>query len=122
MQHEARTPDAYLDEFNELFKSSIRLRLRADVEVAAYLSGGIDSAATVSYIKEVEPSVLNTFSITFGEKDFDESSYQQDAVKYFNTNHRSINCTAKDIAAQFPKIFLSVQSCISIICNQIIAL
>ena len=96
--------DDILEEFNELFTNSIRLRLRADVEVAAYLSGGIDSAATVSYIKEVEPSVLNTFSITFGEKDFDESSYQGDAVRYFNTNHRSINCTAKDIAEQFPKV------------------
>lgn len=96
--------DSILEEFNELFTSSIRLRLRADVEVAAYLSGGIDSSATVSYIKEVEPSVLNTFSITFGEKDFDESSYQGDAVKYFSTSHRSINCTAKDIAENFPKV------------------
>jgi len=74
------------------------------VEVAAYLSGGIDSAATVRYIKEIEPDVLNTFSITFGEKDFDESSYQSDAVKYFQTNHTSIQCTASDIAAAFPKV------------------
>ncbi len=96
--------ETILEEFDDLFTNSIRMRLRADVEVAAYLSGGIDSSATVSYIKQVEPSVLNTFSITFGEKDFDESSYQQDAVKYFNTNHRSINCTAKDIAEHFPKV------------------
>ncbi|MDF1573547.1 MAG: asparagine synthase (glutamine-hydrolyzing), partial [Bacteroidales bacterium] len=103
-QRTGRSLDDLLEEFHELFTSSVRLRLRADVEVAAYLSGGIDSAATVSYIKQVEPSVLNTFSITFGEKDFDESSYQGDAVKYFGTNHRSINCTAKDIAEHFPKV------------------
>lgn len=103
-QRSGRSLDDLLEEFHELFTNSIRLRLRADVEVAAYLSGGLDSSATVSYIKQVEPSVLNTFSITFGEKDFDESSYQGDAVKYFDTNHRSINCTAKDIAEHFPKV------------------
>jgi asparagine synthase (glutamine-hydrolysing) len=94
----------YLEEFDELFTSAVRLRLRADVEVAAYLSGGLDSAATVAYIRQVEPSVLNTFSITFGDKDFDESGYQQEAVRYFNTNHRSINCTSKDIAEHFHKV------------------
>lgn len=99
-----RTMPDLLEEFDDLFRSSIRLRLRADVEVAAYLSGGIDSAATVSYIKEVEPSVLNTFSITFGEKDFDESKYQKEAVGYFDTNHRSVNCTARDIAENFPRV------------------
>ncbi|MFZ5940874.1 MAG: asparagine synthase (glutamine-hydrolyzing) [Bacteroidota bacterium] len=94
----------YLEKFDELFSNAIRIRLRADVEVAAYLSGGIDSSATVAYIKEIEPDVLNTFSITFGEKAYDESSYQNEAVKYFNTNHKSINCTAKDIAENFPKV------------------
>jgi asparagine synthase (glutamine-hydrolysing) len=103
-QETGRNLNDYLEEFDELFTSAVRLRLRADVEVAAYLSGGLDSAATVAYIRQVEPSVLNTFSITFGDKDFDESSYQREAVKYFNTNHRSINCTSKDIAEQFHKV------------------
>jgi asparagine synthase (glutamine-hydrolysing) len=94
----------FLGTFDELFTSSTRLRLRADVEVAAYLSGGLDSSATVSYIKKVEPSVLNTFSIQFGEKEFDESKFQTDAVNYFGTNHKSITCTSQDIAECFPKV------------------
>ena len=40
-----------MDHFHELFSDAVRIRLRADVEVAAYLSGGIDSSATVAYIK-----------------------------------------------------------------------
>ncbi len=103
-QETSRNVNDYLEEFDELFTNAIRIRLRADVEVAAYLSGGLDSAATVAYIRQVEPGVLNTFSITFGDKDFDESGYQQEAVKYFNTNHRSINCTSKDIAENFHKV------------------
>ncbi len=93
-----------LDQFNELFISAVRLRLRADVEVAAYLSGGIDSSTTVAYIKDIEPGILNTFSIGFEEKDFDESRFQQEAVEFLKTEHRSITCSSKDIAESFPKV------------------
>lgn len=96
--------DEATEQFNELFSSAVRLRLRADVEVAAYLSGGLDSSATVAYIKKIEPGILNTFSIGFTEKDFDETRYQEEAVKYLNTNHRSIHCSPRDIADNFPKV------------------
>lgn len=92
-----------LGNFNELFTSSVRLRLRADVQVAAYLSGGIDSSAIVRYIKNIEPGVLNTFSIGFDESDFDESYYQKEASEYFRTDHRSVKCSSSDIAEYFPK-------------------
>jgi asparagine synthase (glutamine-hydrolysing) len=91
-------------QFGELFTSAVRLRLRADVEVAAYLSGGIDSSATVAYIKDIEPGILNTFSIGFSEKDFDESRFQNEAVEYLNTHHKSITCSSRDIAEYFPKV------------------
>ena len=103
-----KMPDISADDaserFNELLTGATRLRLRADVEVAAYLSGGLDSSATVALIKQIEPGVLNTFSIGFTEKDFDESSYQKEAVKYLDTNHRSIVCTPDDIAGNFPAV------------------
>jgi asparagine synthase (glutamine-hydrolysing) len=96
--------DEASEQFHELFSNAVRLRLRADVEVAAYLSGGLDSSATVAYIKKIEPGILNTFSIGFTEKDFDESAYQKEAVGYFKTNHRFINCTSRDIAEYFPQV------------------
>ncbi|MBE0673580.1 MAG: asparagine synthase (glutamine-hydrolyzing), partial [Bacteroidales bacterium] len=96
-------PEA-LERFNELFTSAVRIRLRADVEVAAYLSGGIDSSTTVAYIKGIEPGILNTFSIGFEDKDFDESKYQGEAVRYLKTNHRAITCSSKEIAEAFPKV------------------
>lgn len=93
-----------LDLFHELFYDAVKIRLRADVEVAAYLSGGIDSSSTVAYIKEIEPGILNTFSIGFDDRDFDESSYQGEAVRYLDTRHRSIICTSEDISQSFPKV------------------
>jgi asparagine synthase (glutamine-hydrolysing) len=93
-----------MDKFHELFSDAVRIRLRADVEVAAYLSGGIDSSATVAYIKDIEPGILNTFSIGFDEKDFDESDFQNEAAKYFGTAHKSMICTSKDISDSFKKV------------------
>lgn len=93
-----------IDHFHELFSDAVRIRLRADVEVAAYLSGGIDSSATVAYIKEIEPGILNTFSIGFDEKDFDESEYQNEAAKFFDTTHKSMVCSSKDISDSFPRV------------------
>ena len=96
-------PDA-LEQFHEIFSDAVKIRLRADVEVAAYLSGGIDSSATVAYIKNIEPGILNTFSIGFTEKDYDESEYQYEAVKYFDTTHKSYLCSPREIADSFPEV------------------
>lgn len=93
-----------LEQFHELFYDAVKIRLRADVEVAAYLSGGIDSSSTVAYIKDIEPGILNTFSIGFDDRDFDETPYQNEAVRYLNTRHRSIICTSEEISESFPKV------------------
>jgi asparagine synthase (glutamine-hydrolysing) len=89
------------EELRDLFKDAVRIRLRADVEVAAYLSGGIDSSVTTAFIKEAEPGILNTFSIGFKDKAFDETSYQLEASEYFNTHHVAFTCTSEDIGDSF---------------------
>jgi len=99
-----KTIDEAAEEFSSLFADSIRIRLRADVEVAAYLSGGIDSSVTTSYIKQIEPSILNTFSIGFQEDEFDETRFQVEASKYLDTNHKAIKCSAREIAENFYKV------------------
>ena len=84
----------------------MRSRLRADVPVVAYLSGGLDSSVTTSYIKKISPKKLHTFSIKFSDKDFDESMYQDIASEYFKTNHSSITCTPVKIAKNFKNVIL----------------
>jgi asparagine synthase (glutamine-hydrolysing) len=90
-----------IEEFRELFKDAVKIRLRADVEVAAYLSGGIDSSVTTAFIHEIEPKILNTFSIGFTDKVFDETAYQLEASKYFNTNHVAFSCSSEEIGEAF---------------------
>ncbi len=93
-----------ISDFEELFRDSVKIRLRADVPVAAYLSGGLDSGATTAYIKEIEPAILQTFSVGFTESEFDESKYQTIASEYFRTKHVAFTCTSKDIVENFPKV------------------
>lgn len=88
-------------EFERVFYDAVKLRLRADVPVAAYLSGGIDSSVTTSFIKRINSRNLKTYSIGFTEKEFDESSYQKIASDFFNTNHHNITCSSQDIADEF---------------------
>jgi len=96
-------PDA-VEQLGELLRDAVRIRLRADVEVAAYLSGGLDSSSTVAMIKEIEPGILNTFSIGFEDPNFDETSYQNEAVRFLDTRHRSITCTSEEISNSFPRV------------------
>ncbi len=92
------------EEFESLITDAVRLRLRSDVQVAAYLSGGLDSSATTYFIKQIEPGVLNTFSIGFDEKEFDETPYQQSVSSWLDTTHRSITCRTQDIASNFAEV------------------
>ncbi|NPA37884.1 MAG: asparagine synthase (glutamine-hydrolyzing) [Chlorobi bacterium] len=98
------TIDEAAEELRYLFKESVKLRLRADVQVAAYLSGGLDSSITTSFIKEVQPDVLNTFSIGFADKVFDETKYQQEVSKYLDTNHQSITIQDRDIPEMISRV------------------
>lgn len=92
------------DELEDLLKDAVSLRLRADVPVAAYLSGGLDSSATTYLIKKIAHDRLQTFSIGFAEIEYDESPYQQEVSRFLQTNHTSFTCTNEEIAENFKKV------------------
>jgi asparagine synthase (glutamine-hydrolysing) len=96
--------DEAAEELEKLLSDSVRIRLRADVQVAAYLSGGLDSSATTALIKKVAPETLQTFSIGFQDTEFDETGYQQEVSKYLGTRHTAFTCTHEDIGNSFPDV------------------
>jgi len=103
-EYKFNTAEDAAKEFETIFTDAVKLRLRADVQVAAYLSGGLDSSITTSFIKKITPDSLRTFSIGFTEKDFDESTYQNIARDYFETEHSSVTCSPKDISNNFKDV------------------
>jgi asparagine synthase (glutamine-hydrolysing) len=76
-----------LEQFEYLLNDSVRIRMRADVEVGAFLSGGLDSSSVVSLMAKNANEQINTFTIGFPNKAFDESELADIIAKQYNTNH-----------------------------------
>lgn len=71
--------------FKELFEDSVRLRLRADVEVGACLSGGLDSSAIVGCASKKFHKSMHTFSSIYEDKDCNEEAYIKCVNKKWKT-------------------------------------
>ena len=94
----------YADQLLDLLHDATRIRLRSDVPVGAYLSGGLDSTVVTSLIKRCSDTPLRTFSVTFDDPEYDESAYQQQVVRFLNTEHCAFRCSYEDIGRVFPDV------------------
>jgi len=99
-----RPAESWAEALRELMIDSVRLRLRADVPVGAYLSGGLDSSVITSLIRNYTDTPLRTFSIGFEDAEFDESDYQRELVDYLGTHHTHVTCRRRDIGEAFPRV------------------
>ena len=81
-----------------------RIRLRSDVPVGAYLSGGLDSTIITALTHKLVGDRLRTFSVSFEAKEFDESAYQREASGFLRTQHSEVICGYQDIANIFPDV------------------
>lgn len=92
------------ENLKELLIDSTRLRLRADVPVGAYLSGGLDSSIITALIRNFTSSELQTFSVAFKDSIYDESFYQKEMAGALGTKHNEIRVSYDDIALCFPDV------------------
>ena len=92
------------EELLALLSDAVRIRLRADVPVGAYLSGGIDSTLTTALAKQHGRGQLRTFSVGFADPTFDETPFQDEASRFLQTEHSRIQCGAIDIATAFADV------------------
>lgn len=83
-------------EFDERFASAVRSHLVADVPVGAFLSGGVDLSAVVSFLGSGASSAIRTYSIVFrGDDVFDEGPYARLVAERYGTTHREIDLGAE---------------------------
>ena len=92
------------EELLALLLDATRIRLRSDVPVGAYLSGGLDSTFITALTRQLVGDRLRTFSVSFDDTEFDESQYQNEASSFLGTQHSAIRCSSNDIANIFPDI------------------
>ncbi len=97
------------EELLSLMEDATRIRLRSDVPVGAYLSGGIDSTFITALVARVAKDRLRTFSVAFSDQEFDESDYQAEASSYLGTDHQEIRCRRQDIGQIFPDVVRHIE-------------
>lgn len=105
-----RTTSSYLEELESLLLDAVRIRLRADVPVGAYLSGGLDSSLISALIRQEAPGRLDTFSIAFSDAQFDESIHQREMAEFLGTDHQVEMCDYETIGQVFPELIWHVET------------
>lgn len=99
------TDDAYADAFLEQFEASVKRQAMADVPVASYLSGGIDSSAVAAvYQQQAKDTQLKTYSVNFNDAEYDETDAQKKMVSHAGFDHTTLNITSADIAKCFTDV------------------
>lgn len=103
-KHEERSDKDYIEEWRELFKKSVKLRLMADVPLGMFLSGGIDSSAICAMMAAMVDEPIKTFSVGFKEREANEFEYARIVSQKYKTEHHEITITPEQFFAELPNL------------------
>ena len=93
-----------LQNLEALLMQSISLQSKADVELGAFLSGGIDSSLITALMQKISNSQIKTFSIGFNEPNFNEAHHAREVAAYLGTDHHELIVEPRDVQKLLPKI------------------
>lgn len=93
-----------VEQVSAALADAVKLRLRADVPVAAYLSGGLDSSLLCALAQRQLGGALQTFSVGFAQARYDERGFQEDVARALGTAHHVVEVQDADIGALLPEV------------------
>jgi asparagine synthase (glutamine-hydrolysing) len=103
-KHEARADAEFVEEWRDLFRESVKLRLMADVPLGMFLSGGIDSSAIAAMMATMTGDRIKTFSVAFNEREANELEYARLVAERYRTDHHEIIITPEQFFAELPNL------------------
>ncbi len=102
---ELNSDEEYFEAFSEKLVESVSRRKMADVPIGVYLSGGIDSSVLALNLSEqMGDEILQTYSVTFADSEFDESSAQKTVAKHLGIKNTEVLISANSISKVFPQV------------------
>ncbi|MFN2565529.1 MAG: asparagine synthase (glutamine-hydrolyzing) [Gemmatimonadaceae bacterium] len=106
----AEEPADAVASLDRVLRDSTSIRMRADVPVGGYLSGGLDSTIACALAAPLSPHDFRTFSVTFADPALDESAYQQLVARRMGSQHRVRHMDGAAIARVFPDVVRHVET------------
>jgi asparagine synthase (glutamine-hydrolysing) len=103
-ERSAITHDEALQQFAELLRDSVRLRLISDVPVGTFCSGGVDSSLVTAIAAQLKNDPINTFSVGFDDPDYDESLYARTVSARYKTVHHELRVGNVEYSELFPRM------------------
>ncbi len=105
-----RDPRKLVDEFEDVLLRAVDRRLRADVPVVSYLSGGVDSSVVVALASKVLGRPIPTFTIRIQDPLLDETSEAGLVARHVGCNPAVVNCGAADVLRTYPELIQAAES------------
>ncbi|WP_225306819.1 MULTISPECIES: asparagine synthase (glutamine-hydrolyzing) [Haloarcula] len=96
--------DTAASHLRSLVESAVEKRLMADVDLGAFLSGGIDSTIIVGTMAQLLDDPVKTFTVGFNQDRFDESWAAREVASFHDTDHHEITLTANDVRESVPDV------------------
>jgi asparagine synthase (glutamine-hydrolysing) len=87
-----------------LIETSVKYRMVSDVPVGAFLSGGVDSSLTTAVMQSLSETAVNTFTIGFKEKKYNEAGFAKEISQYLGTNHYELYLSVDEAKKMIPEL------------------
>jgi asparagine synthase (glutamine-hydrolysing) len=109
-EDQENNPTVLVNQFEEVLQNAVEKRLRADVPVASYLSGGVDSSIVVAMANKVRGQPIPTFTIRIDDPALDETSDVSIVARHVGCYPSVVHCGAADVINAYPRLVHAVES------------